>query len=83
MILTPRKAKEVFTDPRSPDIVVAVPILASVSASSFPTISVCPGTQISSILAPLAFRALVANMALICWLWPGLLEGVFSLSKPA
>ena len=60
-----------------------MPILASSSASSFPTISVCPGTQISSILAPLALRALVANIALIYWLWPGLLEEVFNRSKPA
>jgi hypothetical protein len=42
-----------------------VPILASMSTSSFPIISVYPGTQISSILAPLAIRALVANIALI------------------
>jgi hypothetical protein len=60
-----------------------VPSLASTSASSFPIISVCPGTQISSILAPLALRALVANIALICWLWPGLSDGVFNLSKLA
>jgi hypothetical protein len=42
-----------------------VPILASISASLFLIISVWPGTQISSILAPLAIRALVANIALI------------------
>jgi hypothetical protein len=53
------------------------------SASLFPIISVWPGTQISSILAPLVIRALVASIALICWLCPGLLEGVFNLSKPA
>ena len=42
-----------------------MPSLASSSASSFPIISICPGTQISSILAPLALRALVASIALI------------------
>ena len=82
MISTPRKAKEVFTDSGS-NIGEVVPSLASISASLFPIISVYPGTQTSSILAPLALRALVANIALIYWLWPGLLEGVFNLSKPA
>ena len=82
MISTPRKAKEVFTDSGS-NIGEVVPSLASMSAFLFPIISVCPGTQTSSILAPLALRALVANIALICWLWPGLSEGVFNLSKPA
>jgi hypothetical protein len=60
-----------------------VPSLASISTSLFPIISICPGTQTSSILAPLALRALVANIALIYLLWPGLLEEVFNLSKLA
>jgi hypothetical protein len=42
-----------------------VPSLASISASLFPIISIYSRTQTSSILAPLALRALVANIALI------------------
>jgi hypothetical protein len=42
-----------------------MPSLASMSASLFPIISICPRTQTSSILAPLALRALVTNIALI------------------
>jgi hypothetical protein len=42
-----------------------MPSLASLSTSLFPIISIYPGTQISSILAPLALRALVASIALI------------------
>jgi hypothetical protein len=64
LILIPRKAKEVFTNLGS-NIGEVVPILASISASLFPIISICPGIQISSILASLALRALVANIALI------------------
>jgi hypothetical protein len=42
-----------------------VPSLASIFASLFPIIFICPGTQTSSILASLALRALVVNIALI------------------
>jgi hypothetical protein len=62
--LTPKKAKKVFTNLGS-NIGEVVPSLASLFTSSFPIISICPGTQISSILAPLALRALVASIALI------------------
>ena len=81
MISTPRKAKEVFTNSGS-NIGEVISSLASISTSLFSIISIYSRTQTSSILAPLALRALVANIALIYWLWPGLLEGVFNLSKP-
>jgi hypothetical protein len=42
-----------------------MPSLASISTSLFPIIFICPRIQTSSILAPLALRALVANIALI------------------
>ena len=59
-----RKAKEVFTNLGS-NIEEVIPSLASLFTSLFPIISIYPRTQISSILAPLALRALVANIALI------------------
>ena len=55
---------EVFTNLGS-NIGEIIPILASMSASLFPIISIYPRIQISSILAPLALRALVASIALI------------------
>jgi hypothetical protein len=62
--LISRKAKEVFTNLGS-NIEEVIPNLASLFTSLFPIISICPEIQISSILAPLALRALVASIALI------------------
>jgi hypothetical protein len=64
LILISRKVKKVFTNLGS-NIGEIVPILASIFASLFRIIFIYPGTQISFILAPLALKALVANIALI------------------
>jgi hypothetical protein len=57
--------------------------LANVSASSFPAMSVCPGTQFRVIVAPLPTMHLVAWIARIWQAWPGLSDGVFKRSRPA
>ena len=53
------------------------------SAFSFPIISEWPGTQAKVILAFRLIIILDANIALICWLCPGLSEGVLSLKRAA
>ena len=58
-------------------------ILANLSTSSFPIILEWPGTQAKVILAFRLIIVLDASIALICWLCPGLSEGVLSLKRAA
>ena len=76
MIWIPKKVKEVLLDKYFLEVVA---FFASLSASLFLIISVCLGTHTRSRLAPLAVRLLVARIALICWLCPGLSNRVLSL----
>jgi hypothetical protein len=62
---------------------ISVAALASVSALSFPSKSVCPGTQCSVILACLLVSYFAALMALIWQACPGLADGFLSLHNPA
>jgi hypothetical protein len=64
LILIPRKVKEVFTNLGS-NIEEIISILANIFTFLFPIIFIYSRIQISSILASLALRALVTNIALI------------------
>ena len=62
-ISIPKKAKEVVS---GLNIGSEVASFASLSATSFPSIFLWPGTQTSSTVAPLAIIAFVVFIALIC-----------------
>ena len=79
LIYTPSIAKLV----RSESAGLDVASLANLSASSLPSTSVWPGTQLGVIVAPFATICLAAVIARIWQSWPGLSEGVFSLYRPA
>ena len=53
--------------------------LASLSASSLPNTSLCPGTHWMLSAGCLACRILAALISLICQLWPGLSDGSAAL----
>jgi len=79
LIHSPSIARLVWSESASLDVAS----LASLSASSFPSTSVWPGTQLRVIVAPFATICFAAVIARIWQSCPGLSEGVFSLYRPA